>query len=106
MSKDLKPYLKYQYQSPSKGSKTTEKEAFLKIINGSNVSHLYSLYPLKIKNSCFFYPKKSTLGPLKEQESAGSQFQKTFKLNQNNLINVLKPKEPKREQFRGKQTKW
>jgi hypothetical protein len=55
-----------------------------------------------MKNSCFFYLKKSTLGPSKEQETAGSQFQKTFKLNQNDLINVLKPKELKREQFRGK----
>jgi hypothetical protein len=100
-----KPYPKYQYQTRSKGPKSAEKEAFLKTINGSHLNHLYGINPLKTTGHCFFYPKKSTLRPLKEQDSANIQFQRTFKLKESNLIKVLKSEQPKREQFRGKRTK-
>jgi hypothetical protein len=105
MSKDIKPYPKYQYQPPSKGTKVIEKEAFLKSINRSLSEHLYTLYPLKKRNYYFFCSKKSNIRPLKEQETARPQLQTTFQLNQNDLIEVVKSKEVKRERFRGKQTK-
>jgi hypothetical protein len=41
-----KPYLKYEYQTVSKGPKIVEKEAFLKAINNGVSDHLYSLNPL------------------------------------------------------------
>jgi hypothetical protein len=55
-----KPYLKYVYQSISKGLKLAEKEAFLKIINGS-LNYLYSEHPLKKRGFCFLYSKKRSL---------------------------------------------
>jgi hypothetical protein len=100
-----KPYLKYEYQPVLKGLKIVEKEDFLKAINNGVSNHLYSLNPLGKKGRCFFYIKKSTLKALKEQESANFLFQTTFQLNQKDLIEVLKRKEPKRKRFRGKQTK-
>jgi hypothetical protein len=45
----LKPYLKYKYQSVSKGPKPVKKEAFLEAINGSNLDHIYDLNLLKTK---------------------------------------------------------
>jgi hypothetical protein len=101
-----KPYPKYQYQPASKGPKTAEKEAFLKNINGSLSDHFYALNPFGKRNYCFFCSKKSSLGPIKEQETTQSLFQTTFKLNQNDLIKVVRSEEPKREQFRGKKTQW
>jgi hypothetical protein len=64
----LKLYLKYEYQAVSKGLKTVKKEAFFKVINRVS-NHLYDSYLLGKRNYCFFYLKKSNLGPLKEQES-------------------------------------
>jgi hypothetical protein len=101
-----KLYLKYQYQPSLKGPKTIEKEAFLKTINGSLSDHLYRLHPFGKRNHCFFCPKKSNLGSLKEQKTADFEFQTTFKLNQNNLTQGLKSEQLKREQIRGKRTKW
>jgi hypothetical protein len=53
-----KPYLKYQYQRGSKGLKSTEKEAFLKAINGSLSDYLYSLNPLRKRLLYFLFLKK------------------------------------------------
>jgi hypothetical protein len=105
MSKDLKPYPKYQYQIPSERSKSTEREAFLSTINGPLSEHLYALNPLGKKGRCFFYLKKSTLGPFKEQELTDSNFKITFKLDSSNLIEVLKLNQSKQKRFQGKQTK-
>jgi hypothetical protein len=52
------------------------------------------------------YPKKSNLGPLKEQEKANSQFGMTFQLNQNDLVEVKKSKEPKKRRFQGVLIRW
>jgi hypothetical protein len=57
----LKPYPKYKYQTVSTGPKIAEKEAFLKVFNGSFSEHLYILNPLEKKGYCFFYIKKSNL---------------------------------------------
>jgi hypothetical protein len=104
MSKDLKPYPKYQHQPPLKGPKTTEKEAFLKSLNGSLLEHFYALHPLGKRNYCFFYQKKSNNKPLKELEKANSQFEMTLQLNQNDLIDVLELEQPKQGRTRGKRT--
>jgi hypothetical protein len=106
MSKDLKPYPKYQYQTPLRGPKIAKKEALLTTINGSILEHLYALNLLGKKGNCFFCPKKSNLGPLKEQEKANSQFGMIFQLNQNDLIQVIKSKEPKKRRFQGVLTRW
>jgi hypothetical protein len=100
----LKPYPKYEYQAVSKGPKTTEKEAFLKAINGVS-NHLHNSHPLGKRNYCFFYLKKSNLEPLKEQESVNFQFKITFKLDFSNLIEVLKPEQSKQKRFREKRIK-
>jgi hypothetical protein len=102
-NKDItsKPYLKYEYQAVSKGLKIIEKEAFSKAINRVS-DHSYNLNLLEKKGRCFFCIKKSTLRAEKQQELANFLFQTTFQLNYFNLIEVLKKKEPKREQFRGK----
>jgi hypothetical protein len=101
-----KLYPKYQYQAVSKGPKRAGKEAFLNVINGFSSGHSYSLNPSKKRGYCFFCLQKSNLGAQKEQESANFLFQKTFRLNQEDLIEVPKRKEPKRERFRGKYIKW
>jgi hypothetical protein len=49
-----KPYPKYQYQPATKGLKPTEKQAFLKSINGSISDHLYDLHLFKKTNYYFF----------------------------------------------------
>jgi Transposase IS4 len=69
-----KPYPKYVYQPVSKGPKLTEKEAFLKAINGVSSDHLYGLNPLDKCGFCFFCEKKSP----KSRKSTNSLFQKTF----------------------------
>ena len=101
-----KPYPKYVYQIAKKGPKTTEKEAFLEAINGISSNHIYGENPSKRVGYYWFCSKKDTLKDQKEQKSAISQAQKTFQLNQNDLIEIQKKKEPKRIQFRPKQTKW
>jgi hypothetical protein len=58
MSKDLKPYPKYQYQTPLRGPKIAKKEAFLTTINRSILEHLYVLNPLGKRSNCFFVQKK------------------------------------------------
>ena len=45
-----KLYLKYVYQTAEKGSKPTEKETFLKAIDGFSSDHLYDENPLKRKS--------------------------------------------------------
>jgi hypothetical protein len=100
-----KSYLKYQYQQPPKGPKSVEKDAFLKAINRSLTNHLHSLNPSNKRGYCFFCPKKTISEPLKEQEMNNFQYQTTFQLNHNDLIDVVKLKELKEKRFRPKQTK-
>jgi hypothetical protein len=52
---DLKPYLKYKYQSVLKEPKRLEKKAFLRAINGS-INHSYDLNPFRKKGYCCFCP--------------------------------------------------
>jgi hypothetical protein len=101
-----KPYPKYEYQPEKSGPKKAEKESFLKAINGSNSDHLYGLNPLGKKNHCFFCPKKSTLRAQKQGDSKEFPLFQEKKLNPSDLMEIPKKKEPKREQFRGKLTKW
>jgi hypothetical protein len=96
-----KSYLKYKHQSVSTGPKSAKKEAFLKAISERNLEHLYVLHPLKKSGYCFFCPKKSTEEAFKEQDSTQSSFQAIFQLDLNDLIEVPKGKESKRERFRG-----
>jgi len=100
-----KPYLKYEYQSVSKGPKRASQKAFLEAISGS-IDHLYDLHPLRKKGYCVLCPKKSTLKALKESDSASCPFELTFQLDSEDLVEMRDRKEPKRVQFRGKQTRW
>jgi hypothetical protein len=98
-----KPYSKYEYQAIRKGLKIEERKAFLKAINRVS-NHLYSLNPLRKRNYCFLCLKKSNKEPQKEKKLTNILFKLMFQLN-SNLIEILQEKEPKYEQFRGKQTK-
>jgi hypothetical protein len=69
------------------------------------LKHSYILDPLGRKRYCYFCPKKTILRPQKEEKSAGFSFQTRFQLNQSDLIEISKRNEPKKERFRGKQTK-
>jgi hypothetical protein len=50
---------------------------------------------IKKRGYYIFYLIKNTLNSFKEQEIIESEFQKTFQLNQNDLIEVLKLKKQK-----------
>jgi hypothetical protein len=67
---------------------------------------LLFIYIKKIhqKNMAFiFLGKKKSL---KSRKSSNPLFQKTFQLNQNDLIEVQKKKELKQKKVRSKRTKW
>jgi hypothetical protein len=53
-----------------------------------------------------FLSKKNTKRAEKKRKSDDFLFQRNFKLNSSDLVNISKEKKPKREYFRGKQTKW
>ena len=99
----LKPYLKYVYEPVSKGPKSNKTEEILEHIDDFS-NHQYSENPSKKRGYFVFCVKKSTLGPLKEQDVKTWQFQKTFQLDQEDLIEFSKKNKPKRERFRGKYT--
>jgi hypothetical protein len=100
-----KPYPKYQYQTPSKGQKTAGKKAFLQAINRSEITHLYVSNPFKKRGYCFFCLKKDNLEPQKKKKSKDSLVQKTFQLNQEDLIEISKEKKSKQWRFQGKRIK-
>ena len=60
---------------------------------------------MKKTGYCYFRPKKATLKDQKEQKLASFLSQRTFQLNQKDLIKVPKKEEPKRMRFQPKQTK-
>jgi hypothetical protein len=101
-----KPYPKYKYQLVSKGPKTAEKQVFLQAINGLEITHLCVSHPLKKRGYCFFCLKKDNLKPQKKKELKSSLFQKTFQLNQEDIIEISKEKKSKQRQNRGKRIKW
>jgi hypothetical protein len=82
-----------------------KKEAFLQTINGLLSDHLCGLNPLKKRGYYFFCLKKTIIRPLKEQEIANSSGYITFKSDQNDLIKVIEPEEPKKKRFHTKQIK-
>jgi hypothetical protein len=101
-----KPYSKYIYEPVLTGLKPAKKEEFLKDINGFSSNHLYGENPLKKRGYYFFCPKKTILKDSKKQKSNNSLFQRTFQLDQNDLIEVDKREELKRKRFYLEKTKW
>ena len=100
-----KPYPKYVYEPVSTGPKSEKKEAILEHMNDS-LNHLYDQHPSRKTGYCFFCSKTTILKDQKKQNQIDSQFQRTFELNQHDLIQIEKKKEPKRTRIRSKQTKW
>jgi hypothetical protein len=66
-----------------------KREAFLSTIIEPLLEHLYAPNPLGKKGRCFFCLKISTLGPLKEQESANSNFTIIFKLDSSKTDKIV-----------------
>jgi hypothetical protein len=101
-----KPYSKYVYKIAKTGPKTTEKEAFLKAIDGDSFDHLYGLNPLKKKWVLLFLSQKTVLKDSKRPKSTDFLFDRIFLLNEESLIEVQKKEESKRRRYRSKRTKW
>jgi hypothetical protein len=101
-----KPYLKYVYEPVLTGPKPAKKEEILKDINRFSSNYLYGENPFKKRGYYFLCSKKTILKDSKKQKSDNSLFQRTFQLDQNDLIEVDKREEPKRKRFYLKETKW
>jgi len=97
-----KSYPKYEYQSVSIESKSTEKAAFFKAIHSFS-EHSHTQNPAKKREYCIFYFKEETSKVLKETDFRDNKRSSILYLNQNlNEVNITS----KKEKYRGKRTIW